>query len=66
MDQQVRRIDAQYGLNLTEAEIERIAREAEAQENILQTLYTVELDQTRPIMGIAKRPLARRPKRGRK
>lgn len=66
MDHQVRRIDAQYGLRLTEEEIQRIARESEAQEKILQSLYAVDLAQTRPILGLTKRPLAARPKRGRK
>lgn len=65
MDQQVRRIDARFGLELTEDEIQRIAREAEAQEKILQALYEVDLGQLRPIIGIAKRPLASRVKRGR-
>lgn len=63
MDQQVRRIDARFGLKLTEDEIQRIAREAEAQEKILQALYEVDLGQLRPIVGIVKKPLAFRTKR---
>lgn len=66
MDQQVRRIDAQFGLRLTEEEIQRIAREAEAQEKILRALYEVDLGQTRPIIGLAKQPLMLRSQRGRK
>ena len=65
MDQQIRRIDAQFGLKLSEEEIHRIAREAEAMEKVLQALYQVDLAQTRPVMGMIKRSLARRQKRGR-
>jgi Asp-tRNA(Asn)/Glu-tRNA(Gln) amidotransferase C subunit len=65
MDQQIRRIDAQFGLKLTEEEIHRIAREAEAMERVLQALYQVDLAQTRPVMGMIKRSLDRRQKRGR-
>ena len=52
MDQQVRRIAARYGIDLSEEEIARIAREAEAQEKVLAALYKIDLDQTRPILGI--------------
>ena len=65
MDQQIRRIDAQFGLKLSEEEIHRIAREAEAMEKVLQALYQVDLAQTRPVMGMIKRSLDRRQKRGR-
>ena len=63
MDQQVRRINAQYGLNLNEEEIQRIAREAALAESVLEALFEVDLDQTRPVMGIAKHKLARVGKR---
>lgn len=66
MDQQVRRISAQYGIDLSEAEIQRIAREAEAQEKILQALYEVDLGQLRPVVGVVKMPLVTRTKRGRR
>jgi Asp-tRNA(Asn)/Glu-tRNA(Gln) amidotransferase C subunit len=65
MVQQIRRIDAQFGLKLSEEEIHRIAREAEAMEKVLQALYQVDLTQTRPAMGMIKRSLNRRQKRGR-
>ena len=52
MDQQVRRLAAHYGIDLTEEEIMRIAREAEAQEKVLAALDNVALDQTRPLLGI--------------
>lgn len=66
MVEQVRRIDAHYGLHLTEAEIQLIAREAAAAETMLACLYEVELGQTRPIMGIAKTPRAVSKKSGRR
>ena len=53
MDQQVRRIAARYGIDLSEEEIARIAWEAEAQEKVLAALYKVDLDETRPILGIS-------------
>ena len=66
MVEQVRRIDAQFGLHLTEEEIELIAREAAAAETMLAPLYEVELGQTRPIMGVAKTPRAVSKKKGHK
>ncbi|MBM2806447.1 MAG: hypothetical protein HW419_4340 [Deltaproteobacteria bacterium] len=66
MVEQVRRIDAQYGLHLTEEEIQLIAREAAAAEKMLACLYEVALGQTRPIMGIAKTRRLASKKRGRK
>lgn len=66
MDQLVRRIDALYKLKLSETEIQQIAREAVATEELLRPLYRVELEQTRPIMGIVKRPRNKKRKRGAK
>ena len=63
MDQQIRRIDAQFGLGLSEEEIHRIAREAEAMEKVLQALYQVDLAQTRPVLGLNTGSLAQRQKR---
>ena len=66
MVEQVRRLDAQYDLHLTEDEIRRIAEEAEESAQVLRCLYEVELGQTRPIMGVVKSPRARATKRVRK
>jgi len=66
MDQQVRRINAEYGLNLTEEEIQKITREAEAQDRVLQALYHVDLGAVRPILGMMIRPLPSQKKRGRR
>jgi hypothetical protein len=66
MDQLVRKIDEQYNLNLSEDEIQQLAREATATEEVLRPLYEVDLGQLRPIMGITKKPYERRRMRGTK
>ena len=54
MEEQVRRLSAHYGWNLSEEEIRRIAAEAAVQEQVLDRLHRVKLAQTRPIMGVFK------------
>jgi len=54
MEEQVRRLSAQYGWDLNDEEIRRIAAEALVQEKVLERLNQVDLAQTRPIMGIFK------------
>ena len=54
MEQQVRRLSAQYGWNLSDEEIRRIAAEAAVQEKVLERLHQVDLAQTRPVMGVFK------------
>lgn len=54
MEEQIRRLSAQYGWNLTDDEIRRLAAEASAQERVLERLNQVRLAQTRPVMGIFK------------
>ena len=54
MQEQVRRLSAHYGWNLSEEEIHRIAVEAAVQEELLDRLHHVKLAQTRPIMGVFK------------
>ena len=66
MDQQVRRIAARYGIDLSEQEIERIAREAEAQEKVLDALYRVDLAQIRPMLGIVHERAKREAKGGKR
>jgi hypothetical protein len=66
MDQQVRGINVKYGLNLTEEEIQRIAREAEATARVLQALHQVDLGTIRPIQVLTLRPSASRRMRGRR
>ena len=54
MEEQVRRLSAQYGWNLSEDEIHRIAAEAAVQEKVLERLKQIDLAQTRPVMGVFK------------
>ena len=54
MEEQVRRLSAHYGWDLSEEEIHRIAVEAAVQEEVLDRLRHVKLAQTRPIMGVFK------------
>lgn len=52
MKDQIRRIDKEYGFNLTEEEIESIARQAEATHRLLQELYTVDVTDVMPLMKV--------------
>jgi len=54
MEEQIRRLSAQYGWNLGDQEVRRIAAEAVVQEKMLERLKQVNLAQTRPVMGIVK------------
>ncbi|MDP6560213.1 MAG: hypothetical protein QF619_08885 [Candidatus Binatia bacterium] len=56
MKEQVRRISAEYGLNLSEEEIELIARQAEANNQLFQKLYDVDLTNVMPIQKVDKKP----------
>ena len=54
MEEQIRRLSAQYGWNLGDEEVRRIAAEALVQEKVLERLKQVNLAQTRPVMGVFK------------
>ena len=54
MEEQIRRLSAHYGWNLSDDELQRIGAEALAQEHVLERLKQVDLAQTRPIMGVFK------------
>ena len=54
MEEQVRRLSAQYGWHLSDDEIHRIAAEAAVQEKVLERLKQIDLAQTRPVMGVFK------------
>ena len=66
MEEQIRRLSAQYGWNLGDEEVRRIAAEALVQEKMLERLKHVDLAQTRPVMGVFKSRLAAAGKRRRK
>ena len=53
---QIRRIDKEYGFNLTEEEIDSIAKQAEETHQLLQELNKVDVAGVMPIMKIDKKP----------
>ena len=52
--ERIREIDKEYGFNLTEDEIESIAKQAEETHKLLQDLYKVDVTGVMPIMKIDK------------
>ncbi|MCZ6908088.1 MAG: hypothetical protein O7G28_12440 [Deltaproteobacteria bacterium] len=55
MREEVKRLDAEYGFNLSEEEIELIAEQAEAARHLFQPLYEVDLTGVMPIMKVDKK-----------
>ncbi len=55
MEEQVKRLCAEYGLNLSEEEIKLLARQAEDAHRFFEPLYEVDLTDVMPIMAIDKR-----------
>jgi len=53
--EEVKRLDAEYGFNLSEEEIELIAEQAEAANRLFQPLYEVDLTGVMPIMKVDKK-----------
>jgi hypothetical protein len=56
MEQQLRKINRDYGFNLSEAEIQTIAGRAEEFERLFRCLYEVDLRETVPLLKLDKRP----------
>lgn len=56
MEYQVRKINREYGFNLSEEEIQTIARRAEEFERLFHCLYEVDLTDTAPLLKLDKRP----------
>lgn len=52
MKDAVRRLNAEYGLNLSEAEIEVIAKQAEASQRLFQKLFEVDVEGVAPALKI--------------
>jgi Asp-tRNA(Asn)/Glu-tRNA(Gln) amidotransferase C subunit len=52
MKDAVQRLNAEYGLNLTEEEMEVIARQAEAARRLVQRLYEVDVEGVVPALRI--------------
>lgn len=55
MEDQVKRLCTEYGLNLSEEELKLVARQAEDAHRFFQPLYEVDLTDVMPIMVIDKR-----------
>ena len=55
MREEVKRLDAEYGFNLSDEEIELIAEQAEAANRLFQPLYEVDLTGVMPIMKVDKK-----------
>jgi hypothetical protein len=56
MEDQVRRINSDYGFNLSDEEIRTIARRAEEFEKMFRCLYEVDLTDKPPLLKLDKRP----------
>ena len=52
MKDAVQRLNAEYGLNLSEEEIETIAKQAEAGQRLFQKLYEVDVEGIVPALKI--------------
>jgi Asp-tRNA(Asn)/Glu-tRNA(Gln) amidotransferase C subunit len=52
MEEQVRRLNGEYGFNLTEDEIKLVARQAEEAERLFQTLHEIDLTNVMPILKV--------------
>jgi Asp-tRNA(Asn)/Glu-tRNA(Gln) amidotransferase C subunit len=50
MKDAVRKLDIEYGLNLTEEEIDQIAKQAEAGQRLFQKLYEVDVEGVVPTL----------------
>lgn len=55
MKEEIRRLNKEYKFNLSEEEIELIAKQAEAANRLFQPLYEVDLTGVQPIMKVDKR-----------
>ena len=55
MREEVKRLDAEYGFNLSEEEIELIVEQAEAANRLFQPLNDVDLLGVMPIMKVDKK-----------
>ena len=52
MEAQVRRLNGEYGFNLSEDEIKLVARQAEEAERLFQTLHELDLTHIMPILKV--------------
>jgi hypothetical protein len=52
MEEQVRRLNREYGFNLNEDEIKLVARQAEEAERLFQSLHEIDLIHVMPILKV--------------
>jgi cytidylate kinase len=55
MEEQVRKVNRDYGFNLSEADIQTIARRTEEFERLFSCLYEIDLSDTAPLLKLDKR-----------
>jgi hypothetical protein len=59
MEEQIRRLNAEYGFNLSEDEIKLIAQQAEETERLLRPLNELDLIDVMPILKVEKKKVQR-------
>lgn len=59
MEEQVRKLNAEYGFNLSEDEIKVIVRQAEETERLLRPLNEMNLIDVMPILKVEKKKVKR-------
>jgi hypothetical protein len=59
MEEQIRKLNAEYGFNLSEDEIKVIARQAEETERLLRPLNEIDLIDVMPILKVEKKKVKR-------
>jgi Asp-tRNA(Asn)/Glu-tRNA(Gln) amidotransferase C subunit len=52
MEEQVRRLNREYGFDLTEDEIKLVARQAEEAERLFRSLHEIDLTDVMPILKV--------------
>lgn len=56
MEEQLRKINREYGFNLSDEDIQTLARRAEEFERLFHCLYEVDLSDMTPLLKLDKRP----------
>ena len=52
MEEQVRKLNREYGFNLNEDEIKLVARQAEEAERLFQSLHEIDLTHVMPVLKV--------------
>lgn len=59
MEEQIRKLNTEYGFNLSEDEIKRIIQQAEETDRLLRPLNEVDLIDVMPILKVEKKKVKR-------